>query len=472
MIEPIPEVVASVIGATTLNLYSNALNELLGISHAPRALSAMRGPLKAPGETHYPVWEEDRTSARTKETRWQYHVQPLLFYALSLRVANGATATCTIRDETASTDLGTVTTTSASWDLKIGTIDISAHVAAKGYVVGDMIELSVQLHTSNANDTAELMVFGIGQRGVIAGWQPLPSFTDATTSDPADLNALRTNINILADNMVSPVNELTRNERRQRPQPSDDWDDCIWVAYRYRGGDVYVAVEGKGSGGNGWKWRLVGYPATDVSASGDVFPYTSDWIPPSENYAIHSELVDISALGWTIGNWYVLKVEAERDSTPTLTTRRVWILEVPGETPRGSWAVPNQFAKGDTDLGNAEASKWTADLTELYTGGGEELWGDTPAILPAPNTVEGDDDDRAFTGVHRFRWLNVKPYRTDSPVLRYGADMKETHTLIIDPDLTWQVYDLDTTEIPVGGYYAVTYCEVAFESQEPCNNAA
>lgn len=456
----IPELAAGVVGATTLNLYSDAVNDLLGLSHAAYGLEGVPGS-----------YSTTSTSATTKETRYQYQIQPTFYYVIALKIPDGETATCTFRDVGASADLGTVTSTSATWELKAGTIDLTAHIAAEGYVEGDILTIAARLHTSDVGSAASLYVFSYGERGVIAGWAVLPAFTDATQSAVADLNALRTDLNILQDDMVSPVNVLTRNGARVKTSAGTSSITVLRAAYRYRGDGLFIAIETKGGGGDGWKWQLLSYPASDPTDDTELY-VSPDWIGANMDYEITTHALDLSAAGLTPGTWYMLRLLASRDDTyPFLSVRRAWLVRTSSGTAGGSWAVPNQFAVNDTDLGNTEGDKWTADLTELYTAGTEELWGETPAIIAAPGTVEGDRDDRTFTGVHRYRWLNVKAHSNEDPLLLYGTDFAEVHTFSVDADLTWQVYDLDATPLPLGGYYAVAQCDVAFESQEPCNNA-
>ena len=452
----IPELEAGVVGASTLNLYSNALNWLLGESHASYSVARMNSSFST-----------TETTASGQETRYLFHVTPLLYYAIALKIPNGQTATCTFYDEVAEAALGTVTSTSATWELKLGTIDISAHCTAAGYAVGDVLTIRVKLHTSSAGSAAQLYVFSFGERGVTTGWAPLPAFTDETQSDVADFNAVRTNLDILQDAMTSPVNGLMTDAARKNINTSDAWEDVCRMAYRYRGDALSVTVEGKGGGENGWQYRLISCPASNPTA--DTVLITGGWNAGTADYILDTDVIDMSAAGLTVGAWYMLRLQVQRDASPRCTIRRVWAIRTSAGTPLGSWVVPNQWAHGNTTINETQLTKWTTDLTELYTGGYEELWGDTPAILPAPGVAEGDREDRTFTGVHRKRWLIVKSHAGEDPILRYGTNMAETHSLSVDDSLTWQQYDLDTTEMPVGGYYAVTQCDVAFECDEVSN---
>lgn len=455
----IPELTSGVIGASTLNLYGNAVNHLLGESHAAYALTQMQN---SSGTTSI-------TPSR-RETRYLYHVTPLLWYVIALKIEDdgrGSTATCTFYDRDAETALGTVASTSTSWELKTGVIDISAHCAAQGYVPGDMLTIEAQLHTSNADSEAELYVFGFGERGVTTGWAALPAFTDGTASSAAHFNALRTDLNILHNNMVSPVNPLLTDAPRLKIQVSDEWRDVFRMAYRYRGDGLYVTVEGKGAGEDGWKWRLLSYAASNPSAATTL--HTSDWNVGTADYILDSDAIDLSGAGWTRGNWYMLRLQALRDAGPTATIRRVWAIRTSTGMPGGSWVVPTQWAHGDTTMNNANLGKLTTDIAELYSGGAEELWGDTIAVLAAPDAAEGDREDRTFTGVHRKRWLIVRPHSGEAPILLYGANMAKTHSLSVNAGAVWQNYDLDSTPLPMGGHYAVTQCDVALEADEPCN---
>lgn len=450
----IPELTTGVIGASTLNLYSNALNHLLGESHATYALAQI-------DNSH----STTATIPHTEETRYLYHVTPTLFYDLALKTEDdgrGSTTTCTLYDVTTSATLATITSTSVTWERKTGTIDISA----QGHVEGDIITIAVRLHTSNADSDAELYVFALGERGAISGWQTLPTFA-AGPSAVAHVNVIRTNLNILLDNMVSPVNPLLANRGRIKVASSDVYTNIFRAGYRYRGDNLHVIIEAKGGGNNGWLWRLLASPASNPESDTLIYEAPA-WVAPTEGYTIDSAIVDMSGLGWTVGDEWMLRLQVKRDAYPAVWVRRAWLMRTSDGAPGGSWAVPNQWAHGDTTMNAATLGKWTADLTELYTGGHEALWGETHAALPTPGEDEDESEDRTLTGIHRKRWLVVKLHSDETPVLHYGTEFESVHDLG-GADIAWVNYDLDATELPIGGYYAVEQCDCAFEADEPCN---
>lgn len=165
----------------------------------------------------------------------------------------------------------------------------------------------------------------------------------------------------------------------------------------------------------------------------------------------------------TVGNYYRVAISLERqDGTDDFDMMLGVIARVSSGTPHGSWAPLEEWAEGDTDFGPTNLNKMKTNLELFYTGGDEEMWGESPSTLKWYNTIS----TRRLSTIHRKRWLVYHIASGDDPVLlEYGDDYDESFELPLGDD--WLDFDLTELPIPWGSYYHLTdNVDGAFECDE------
>lgn len=446
----IPEVETGQVAsaALQLNTYSRYLTSLIGESHGSYSATKMKGNESAV-----------TTNYVTKQTMYLTHSKNTLFYAIAMKTTGG-TGYCRIINADNATVYQELTTTSATWELKVGTT-ANAFMAN---VNGDLITLNVQGKVSNAAYTCQIKVFAIGQQGGVATWSR-PNFTNATASGAADFNAVRTVLRALENSRISNMNCLLASAPIAELTPADSYVDVMEAALRYRVNDLYAYIEWKGGASNGVGWRILFYNASAHETL--VATLDKGWRGTATGWTWSAHAIPWDGYGFTMGDWVRCRVQAKNDDTGMAGyIRRVVLFRHSDMVPVVAWANPKVWVEGDTTLGNAELDKVCDDIDELADGGDEELWGQSIATLASPSTGEGDAEDRAFTGIHRRRWLVCKAHSTtETPAILYGSGLLEAIALAYDDDYDWQVYDLDAyPELTYGSVYIVTGADVAFES--------
>lgn len=446
----IPEVEdGQVVSASVMNTYGRYLAALLSESKAPYSAQKTKNNTTRKATTY-----------GTVETHYLIHSKNTMFYWVCLRVSAG-TGYCRFVDhDTGYVYLELSTTVLTGWDLRWGTV--SGAFSAKNN--GDIVTIDVQTKATTANATITIKLMGVGQVGVINTWNPLPNFTDGTTSKAQDLNDLRDNLRRLENSYVPNMNPLLASEP-QKALGSDSWVDVMNATIRYRPDDLIAYVEWKGGGGTGVQWRVLLYNWADPDTV--VATYTKSGMGIAGDWAWSGSTIPWDTYGFTEGNWIRLRLQGYNDSG-TADIRRVVFYRNSDLVTDANWAAPQHWqanSANDDDMHHSELIKLSTDTQMLYNGA-EQIFPERLATLPSPSTTEGDAKDRSFTGIHRKRWLACKAHSDkETPSILYGAGLAEAIDLPYNSHKDWQIYDLDEyPELNYGTVYVVTGADVAIES--------
>jgi len=315
-------------------------------------------------------------------------------------------------------------------------------------------------------------------------WITPPTFANGL-SDDADLNALKTDCDALHEDKVSTVNpfftvddEVTYNCGSLAP--------VAYGRFCYRPNHLYVQISGRMKVGTSWTWR----PTIEYQDGSTALLAESDAITSGDDFKWDQASFDISGLATPLvfGTPYRVEIEVATGSDD-LEVKEVLILLGNGAgTPAVGWEVPVLFAEGDTTLSAANMNKYSTDLTALYTGGVEALWGINEAIQynseDHANSENGTGFKRMFGGAHQKRYLiyrheEVTGDITDGPRLNYGeghdwhVDLPTGDDFDPSPDNAslsiseWLTYDLsDLPMMAFGTLYSVEHAYVAFECDQ------
>ena len=459
----IPEVAdRQIVGETYLTLLGRATDHLLGESHAAVAAPHATATLSRQEATYGDVGGG--------ATYYLYHASDTLAYWF---IAGNTSAGKTwyihldyYGDDDAWHTVGAWSGT-ASPSAQSGTLDLSAETQI---TVGNIYQWRWQGKTSDANYYTTLQVTMLATRPTLTGWVAPPTFA-AATSDYADCNILRTDLNALYAFLPS-VNPLAMSEdAKEHIHTQGDWVAYTQWAYRYRPNGLHVGVWGKIMGGT-WGWRVIFMD----SAFNEAVIYSVSDIAPTADYSVQSVDLDLTSgavatalaaagITLTFGAGYLVTLEAKRQSDDhTLYLDHAVCIRTSDGTPDGSWAVPELWAHGDTDLGPTGMNKFSTDLGLLYTGGAEALWGDHHA-------AHYYDGDNTYAGVHRKRYLVYRAVEGEAPTLLYGTSYATEYglpTCASGAGEQWLSFDLrGLSGLAMGGYYIVDDVGAAWESDEP-----
>lgn len=459
----IPEVAdGQVVGETYLMLLGRATDYLLGEGHAAEAAPYATDTLSR--------YESSYGDFADGGTYYLYHASDTVAYAF---IAGNTSAGKTwyihldyYGDDDAWHTVGAWSGTDSP-STQVGTLDLSAETQI---TVGKIYQWRWQAKTSDATYYTTLQVRFLAARTAVSGWTAPPTFA-AATSDYADCNILRTDLNALYA-LLPSVNPLAMCEDpKKHTHTQGDWVAYTQWSYRYRPNGLHVGVQGKIMGGH-WGWRV---RFADTAANEATIYSVSD-IDPTAEYSVQSVDIDltsgdaataIAAAGITLtrGTSYLVTLEAKRQSDDhALYLRYPLCIRTSDGTPDGSWTVPELWAHGDTDLGPTGMNKYSTDLAMLYTGGDEELYGDHHAARSL-------DNDNAYGGVHRKRWLVYRAVEGETPKLLYGTSYATEYglpTCASGAGEQWLSFDLrGLSGLAMGAYYYVTDAGAAWESDEP-----
>jgi len=460
----IPEVAGGqVVGETYLMLLGRATDHLLGESHAAVAAPHATATLSRQEATYGDVGGG--------ATYYLYHASDTLAYWF---IAGNTSAGKTwyihldyYGDDDAWHTAGEWSGTDSP-STQVGTLDLSAETQI---TVGKIYQWRWQAKTSDASYYTTLQVRFLAARTAVSGWTAPPTFA-AATSDYADCNILRTDLNALYTGVVPSVNPLGMSEgAKEHIHTQDTYQAYSRFAYRYRPDGLYCAVWGMIGGAQTWYWRVMFADA----AGNEAEVYESSELAASGDYVAQSTTIDLTSgapaaalaaagITLTLGNGYLVTIEAKRTSSDqTLYLKNAMVVRTSTGTPDGDWDVPELWAEGDTDLGPTGMNKFSTDLALLYSGGDEELWGDHHAARSL-------DNDNAYGGVHRKRWLVYRAVEGETPKLLYGSGYATEYglpTCAAGAGEQWLSFDLrGLSGLAMGAYYYVTDAGAAWESDE------
>jgi len=462
----IPEVAdRQIVGETYLTLLGRATDYLLGESHAAVAAPHATDQLER-------LEDEYGDPGGSGAYYYLYHASDTLAYAF-FAGNDSAGETWYVKLEFYGDD--SAWHTAEEWSgtegfphAEAGTLDLSGEAQL---TIGTIYQWRFQTKTSDELYNTVLQVTQLATRTAVSGWTAPPVFA-AATSDYADCNILRTDLNALYAGVVPSVNPLGMSEgAKEHIHTQDTYQAYSRFAYRYRPDGLYCAVWGMIGGAQTWYWRVMFADA----AGNEAEVYESSELAASGDYVAQSTTIDLTSgapaaalaaagITLTLGNGYLVTIEAKRTSSDqTLYLKNAMVVRTSTGTPDGDWDVPKLWAHGDTDLGPTGMNKFSTDLALLYSGGDEELWGDHHAARSL-------DNDNAYGGVHRKRWLVYRAVEGETPKLLYGSGYATEYglpTCAAGAGEQWLSFDLrGLSGLAMGAYYYVTDAGAAWESDE------
>jgi len=453
-----------IVSAATIEKgHNSALWYLLGESHASIPMASWHSQTDVYQDAYVTVCQV-----------WLYHTSFAVYY--TARVSNdsaGKTAYWRLQAKDKDDIWRTMVEENGVWDaynFRSGSLDLS-NVGGNDYTlnfpVNKIYEWRFQVKTSDETYHTRIHVWGVWARKAIVGWVAPHDFVADETSDAGHFNDARTDLNLLYD-QLSPVIPFTNSQNQWAFDDNNPHTYAVGV-YRYRPESLYGVIE-VGFASVGSNFRL--YINFGDSAGNTATVYESGNIASTGVHQIVDATVDLTAgaaaaalaaagIALALGTYYTVSIGIERqDGSVQYDMEFGAIARVSSGTPHGSWAAPNIWAEGDTDFGPTHLDKIKADLELFYSGGDEEMWGESPSTM---YNYIGMITQR-YSVVHRKRWLIYRPREGDVAVIRYGTNYDESQSLT--EESTWQSYDLTQLPIPWGSYYHVTEVVGAFESDE------
>ncbi len=224
----IPEVAdGQVVGETYLMLLGRATDHLLGESHAAVAAPHATATLSRQEATYGDVGGG--------ATYYLYHASDTLAYWF---IAGNTSAGKTwyihldyYGDDDAWHTVGAWSGTDSP-STQVGTLDLSAETQI---TVGKIYQWRWQAKTSDATYYTTLQVRFLAARTAVSGWTAPPTFA-AATSDYADCNILRADLNALYTGVVPSVNPLAMSEgAKEHKAAQDTYEAYSRFAYHFRG---------------------------------------------------------------------------------------------------------------------------------------------------------------------------------------------------------------------------------------------
>ena len=439
----IPEVVnGAVLGATTLNSYTRAARWLLGVSHAPYIGERIQGGNRMGdwgtlwigwahhnGDTmHYRLWCQNDSAGKT----WRVRIQ-----------VQGDNAAWQTPVELSGTETG----------FQLGSVDLTAlsHLTR-----GKLYPWRIQASTDDETYNTVCEPWRMWIADTITGWQAPPSFANATIADAADLNIIRSNLSAL--HAVTPSSEPLLASHFMSHGAHGQWATVGIAHYRYRPEGIRVGLEAcGGSPSVGFRWR--------VNARGTGSEYATVYespniVQPAWNWAWFEQTVNLEGIGAALGDIVRVNVQITHDTAGHQSFgRRSYVVRHSSQNPSGAWPTLPDWAHGDANVGAARLNALSTALGELYTGGSEELWGET-GMAHMDVVYPGE-----HMGVYKRRWLVYMPIAETAPEIIYGPNMADTYSLPTDGTAAWVNFDLSYIEdLAPGQKYVVRNAWVAFES--------
>ncbi len=456
----IPEVAdGQVVGETYLMLLGRATDYLLGESHAAQTAWHVTAVLKRSEATY-------GDPGGNGAYYYLYHASDTLVYAFWAGEDHGA-KTWYVKleyygDDSAWHEVEEWTGTEG-WEAEAGTLDLSAEA---NLTIGTIYPWRFQTKTSGGTYNTSLQVTQLATRTAVSGWTEPPAFA-AATSDYADCNILRTDLDALYAGVVPSVNPLAMCEdTKKHTHTADTWQAFARFGYRYRPNGLHCSVMGNITTAN-WGWRV----RFADSAGNEATVFDEDDIAGTGAYELRTADIDLTTgdaatnlaaagISLVFGNGYIVTIEAKRQtSSYTLYLKNAVVIRTSDGTPDGDWDVPELWVHGDTDLGPTGMNKFSTDLGLLYTGGDEELWGDHHA------SAYIDGEERPYGGVHRKRYLIYRVVSGGTAQLLYGTSYATEYGLPTGDG--WLTFDLTSLNLAPGSYYIVDDAQCAWESDSP-----
>ena len=454
-----------VVGETYLMLLGRATDYLLGESHAAQAAPHATAEL-----TRFEATYGD--PGATGAYYYLYHASDTLVYAFFGGEDHGA-KTWYVKleyygDDSAWHEVEEWTGTEGFPEAVSGTLDLSAEA---NLTIGSTYQWRFQSKTSDATYNTSLQVTMLATRTAVSGWTAPPTFA-AATSDYADCNILRTDLNALYAGVVPSVNPLGMCAgEKEHTHTANDWQAYTRYAYRYRPNGLHCALWGNISSVPDWGWRV---RFADM-AGNEATVFDEDDIDGIDTYEVRPADIDLTAgdaatnlaaagITLTVGTSYIVTIEAKRQSsTHSLYLKNGLCIRTSDNAAAAGWVVPTLWVHGNTTLGPTGMNAYSTDLAMLYTGGDEELWGDYHAAAHY-------DNDSTYGGVHRKRHLHYYAVEGESPTVLYGADYATEYGLpacASGAGEQWLAFDLaGLSGLAPGAYYYVAEVGAAWESDD------
>jgi len=455
----IPEVTTQVLSAATLNSYKRGCEYLLGISHATYALGF--------ATTSY---TEDAVGYITKVYGYCYHDKNSVYYAFTAYQGGDAAEHWQVQGDFYGDDdlwhtVIDLSGTEQSETLQDGTADLSG----EGQMTAGEIYLWRFRLGSDSGSDAHMRLFGFGEVESVSGWTAVPTYTNTATSAAGDFNDLRTDLNAL-NTMLPPIWPMANMPDGMEIGQGVD-AIYMYCGYRYRGESLLLNIRVKSwiryFPSDYWYWRA---EIRDENGNyAEIFRSSDQGGSWGSGYAWKkTKEVDLTAgtaatnianagITLTMGDWYQVRLRIAKVGTDDPVTIKGGIIaRKSNQIPSADWPTLNAWTMGDTNIGATELNKFSTALTELYTGGSEEIWGQHPAVGDGDSVHE---DSYGFFGTHGKRWLI---YKEDSDsAIHYGSSFGEEYGL---GGTGWSSFDLTEIGIPWGGLYYVTGVDAAWEA--------
>ena len=453
----IPEVEnGMVLSATTLNSYHRALRYLLGQAHEPRMY-----------QTATNVWTTAIVDVGWVSIWTGY--APLVGLTLYYNVWAKGPSFLSVQYYGDDSAWHAAATGSSGPDYHYeGTASLAA---APSLTLGKVYTWRVLMH-STAGNTCYGSVWAVTIRpSSVAGWTAPTVFAEAATSDEADFNDLRTDLYALRDWRTG------YNHSCPGVVGAHYVDVSLWHTFwrgtqRWKAGqDVYVSIEAKGYQNNGRKYVTWGVDLVYPVRSGDywsVLNVYSKNMTQAEINAGNGQYVrfDATILSATFGAltegtyyglafWVYLGGAAEAGND--VYVQRPFARRVADPDPAAGWPSLTDWSHGDADVGETRLNAISTGLTELYTGGGEDLFPELPAT---------GGGSAALT--HAEPWLVYQIVAGAEPVIRFGANNEGRYDLPRDVSCEYVSFDLTAVpQLTPGALYIVAGVTYAIEAEGP-----
>lgn len=449
----IPEISAGqVASASIVNIYNEGLRWLLGYSHRTFAATyASRD-----GVSRY---QESYGTLYSFYARYQGEATFAYRFEAYQDSGNG-TKHCYVKfqyygDDSAWHDVVEVDSTAISWTHYSSTASLSGAEMTAGKVYEWRMQRRVETG-EGGNYNVWVRLWYAALRDAVSGWSSPPTFS-AATSAAADMGTVRDDMQALYDAL--PKSDVLMGCHTARTEDDSGTHTFTKAVYRYRPESLYLAI--RAVSWTGWTWTVT----IEDTSGNEATIYTANvggngsyrWDTASVDLTAGTAATNIAAAGitLTVGNEYLIRHQFT-DGGTYVTVATAFVLRVSDQTPAGAWAALNEWSHGDTDFGPTHLNKMSTDLTELYTGGDEELSLDTPLTLSPAD---------AYAGVRLRRYLHYRCSGDDGPVIHYGSSYGDN--LEIEGGAGWHVYDLSSISgLAEGQYFWVSSAQSAFQSDD------
>lgn len=430
------------LGATVLNSYHKALRYGMAQSHEPQVLQ-----LSADGATYSANWQWLHTwfiphFGNRISFRYRIRCSGGVYGSsvdLDLRVDVGGTEIVVYSDNTGSD----------KW-MAVDSLDITG----LGLNYGTTYAWKLYYKRSGSDDWVYCTFWELDEydSSISSDWMAPPAFTENAISSAAYFNRIKDDLEILNYYRMDIPKGLMACPAGFSSNGSSSWITLGTFCYRYRPDKLRVNVWCNAMAGKQW-----GFLATAQRWGGaefDIFGPQYQTQPGDDGIWGVEGNVDMTVHGLTRGEWLLIRIKVV--GNPQLN------LKLPGRciceryssgVPATGWQPLADWAEGDSNIGSTRLNKLSTDLNALYSGGVEALWGQ----------MMGTGFSPSFRHVGCFirRWLHYLPAAGQQTSIAYGPNL--TRTISLGTGTNWQVFDLESTEIPIGSLFELNGCQTAFE---------